>query len=104
MKKLQVNENCIGCGMCIAIDPEHFTFDEGLSKATNSENLDSEQLKNAIESCPTGAIELTECESCDNNCNCGDDCECEDCHCADGEACKCEDCDCNDCKCDDCDC
>ena len=24
MEKLNVNENCIGCGMCAAIDPEHF--------------------------------------------------------------------------------
>ena len=31
MKKLNVNENCIGCGMCAAIDPEHFEIVDGLS-------------------------------------------------------------------------
>ena len=39
MKKLNVNENCIGCGMCAAIDPEHFEIVDGLSQATNSDNL-----------------------------------------------------------------
>lgn len=60
MEKLNVNENCIGCGMCIAIDPEHFEIVDGLSKATNSDNLDSKDLENAIESCPVAAIEKTE--------------------------------------------
>ena len=49
MKELKVNENCIGCGMCVAIDPDHFEIVDGLSEATNSNNLESEALKNAIE-------------------------------------------------------
>lgn len=60
MSKLTVNENCIGCGMCVAIDPEHFDIVDGLSKATNSDNLESEDLKNAILSCPTEAIKIEE--------------------------------------------
>ena len=60
MKKLNVNENCIGCGMCAAIDPEHFEIVDGLSQATNSDNLDSSDLENAINSCPTAAIEIKE--------------------------------------------
>ena len=60
MKKLNVNENCIGCGMCAAIDPEHFEIVDGLSQATNSDNLDSNDLENAISSCPTAAIEIIE--------------------------------------------
>ncbi len=59
MEKLNVNENCIGCGMCVAIDPEHFEIVDGLSKATNSDNLDSKDLENAIASCPVAAIEKT---------------------------------------------
>ena len=33
MKKINVkNDACIGCGACVAIDSEHFAFnDEGLS-------------------------------------------------------------------------
>lgn len=60
MEKLKVNENCIGCGMCVAIDPNHFEIEDGLSVATNSDNLDSEDLKNAIDSCPVSAIEVNE--------------------------------------------
>lgn len=61
MKKIVVNENCIGCGMCMGIDEEHFTLEGGLSKAINdTQNLESEQLKDAIESCPTNAIEIKE--------------------------------------------
>ena len=60
MKKLNVNENCIGCGMCAAIDPEHFEIVDGLSQDTNSDNLDSKDLENAINSCPTAAIEIKE--------------------------------------------
>lgn len=60
MKKLNVNENCIGCGMCVAIDPDHFEIVDGLSTATNSESLESEALQNAMDSCPTAAIEIKE--------------------------------------------
>ena len=48
MKELKVNENCIGCGMCVAIDPDHFEIVDGLSEATNSNNLESEALKNLL--------------------------------------------------------
>lgn len=60
MKKLVVNENCIGCGLCISVDEEHFEFDGDLSSAKSNENLDSEALKNAINSCPVGAISIVE--------------------------------------------
>ena len=60
MKNLKVNENCIACGMCVAIDPEHFEIVDGLSQATNNDNLDSTDLKNAMDSCPTAAIEISE--------------------------------------------
>lgn len=81
MKKIIVNEDaCIGCGACISIDPEHFDFnDDGLSEVINNDNIDTENVLNAIESCPTGAISYT--DSCDNEkCNC-DNCECENCDC-----------------------
>ena len=92
MKKINVSqERCIGCGACVAIDPEHFAFnDEGRSFALTSENLESSNLVNAMESCPTSAIEVMENEGtcdCDEECDCDDDCECVDCHC--------EDCDCD---------
>lgn len=64
MKKLKVlTENCIGCGACVGIDPEHFDFNEdGLSHVISEENLESENLQNAIESCPVGIISIEEVE------------------------------------------
>lgn len=88
MKKVNVdNSACIGCGACVAIDPTHFDFnDDGLSSVISNDNLDGEDLTNAIESCPTGAISLSGCGN--------ENCECEDCHC--GDDCHCEngECDC----------
>ena len=58
MEKILVDDStCIGCGACIAIDSEHFDFnDEGKSSVISNENLKSNNLSNAIESCPVAAI------------------------------------------------
>ncbi len=60
MKKINVNKDaCIGCGACVAVDPQHFDFnDEGLSNPISQENLDSKELADAISSCPTAAISI----------------------------------------------
>ena len=62
MKKLEVDQNkCIGCGACVSYAPEYFDFnDEGLSEAKTQESLDSEEVEQAIEVCPVGAISLEE--------------------------------------------
>ncbi len=112
MEKLKVNEEaCIGCGACVAIDPEHFEFnDNGLSVAISQENLETAELTNAIESCPTAAIakiEVTECDCVNGGvCTC-EECECENCNC--DEECSCDainsnECCCDKCECDHCDC
>lgn len=105
MKQIKVvKERCIGCGACVAIDPNHFEFDdEGKSNVINNENLESENLINAIESCPTSAIEMTEqdenattleneentkveendvcnCPECEEGCNEDTNCHCSSCH------------------------
>ena len=94
MTELFVNkEACIGCGMCVSIDPTHFDFDEdGLSSVTTQENIESEDVQNAISSCPTSAIGYAEKEEgCQNpKCHC-ENCTCDDCHCDEGE-CHCEGC------------
>lgn len=79
MKKLEVNKDaCIGCGACVAIDPDHFDFgDDQLSEVINNDNLDSELVNNAISSCPTNAISIKD----ECNCQNGGECDCEDCHC-----------------------
>ena len=71
MKKLVVNGSCIGCGACIAVDSEHFDFnEEGLSHPISNDNLETAELQNAISSCPVNAISLTddenvECDGCE---------------------------------------
>ena len=60
MKQIKVDQvKCIGCGACVGIDPDHFDFnDSGLSTVITQENLDSEDLAQAIGGCPTGAISI----------------------------------------------
>lgn len=74
MKKLYVNKDaCIGCGACVAIDPEHFDFgDDNYSEVISNENILSSNAENAISSCPTNAISYVEDESAQEH-------ECENC-------------------------
>lgn len=55
---IKVNETCIGCGACVALDPEHFDFNEGVSVAISQEV--TETVKEAAAACPVGAIEVTD--------------------------------------------
>lgn len=59
--KVKVNEDaCIGCGACAAIAPEVFEInDEGLSTVIVDEvaKENKEEANDAIDSCPTSAIE-----------------------------------------------
>lgn len=58
--KVKVNKDaCIGCGACAAICDKVFELDdEGLSTVKKEEVPKEEEqaVKDAIESCPTGAI------------------------------------------------
>lgn len=48
---------CIGCGACVAIDPEHFGFDEnGLSDVISNEPTTS--TAEAASACPVEAISI----------------------------------------------
>lgn len=57
---INVDENkCIGCGACVAIDGEHFGFnDQGLSTVVKQEVTDS--VKEAKDACPVEAISVVE--------------------------------------------
>lgn len=65
MKKVIVNkEKCISCGACVGLVDEVFEFgDDDLAqvkKNINFKNMNNdleEEVKDAIESCPTEAIE-----------------------------------------------
>jgi len=62
--KAKVNKDiCIGCGACQAIEPDVFELeDDGLAickmEAIEAEKQDD--VRDAADSCPTGAIEIEE--------------------------------------------
>ncbi len=62
--KVKVNQDaCIGCGACAAICDNVFEInDEGLSvaKVEVVEEKDHQDVVDAVDSCPTGAIEVEE--------------------------------------------
>ncbi|HIS17191.1 MAG TPA: ferredoxin [Candidatus Coprovivens excrementavium] len=59
---IKVDESkCIGCGACVAIDSEHFDFDEnGLSKVISQDMTNFSA--DVIDSCPVGAISIENAE------------------------------------------
>lgn len=61
MKVIVNRDNCIGCGACEALCPEVFQIDdEGLSTVIDNKDINEELLEKvteAMESCPTSAIE-----------------------------------------------
>lgn len=62
MKVKVTSDACIGCGACQAIAPDVFELgDEGFAKATGSvKEENKEDVLDASESCPTGAISIEE--------------------------------------------
>lgn len=63
MKIEVIKENCIGCGACQAIAPSVFEItDEGVSEVKLDEIPEEleEETMDAIEGCPTSAIENVE--------------------------------------------
>ena len=60
--KVKVNQDaCIGCGACAAICDNVFEInDDGLSQAKveKVEEQNSQDVRDAADACPTGAIEV----------------------------------------------
>lgn len=107
-----IKDRCIGCGACMSIAPENFTFgDDGRAEIISNEINDA--AIEASEMCPVSAITIEgncECESCecgcntenDKDCDCQNECSCEEnCTCTEEDNCGCLDnCNCNkDCNC-----
>lgn len=55
-----VNENCIGCGLCVGICPEVFSMtDKGNAEASSDIAGEQENsVHEAADSCPVNAIEV----------------------------------------------
>jgi len=53
-------QKCIGCGMCVNLCPEVFELKDGKSQVKEKANLEKYKdcIKQAIDSCPVGAISL----------------------------------------------
>lgn len=63
MKVVVNRDNCIGCGACESIEPSVFQLDdEGISVVLedNLKSASEDSLNEAVESCPTSAIEKSE--------------------------------------------
>ncbi len=55
---VRVDENkCIGCGLCASLCPNVFKLEKGKSRVINPEG-ECENLENARDSCPAGAISI----------------------------------------------
>ncbi len=61
MKAKVIDDACIGCGACQAVCPEVFEIgDDGYAdaKVENINDSNKDSVREAAESCPTGAIEV----------------------------------------------
>lgn len=59
MKVWVDGEKCIGCGICVDICPDYFRLrDDGLAEAIAQNSKNDDCIKEAAESCPSGAIIL----------------------------------------------
>ena len=62
MKKINVNSNCNGCGICLIVSKYFLENDEGLAEVKRNivDEADLAQVENVIAQCPTSAIILRE--------------------------------------------
>ena len=95
-----IKDRCIGCGACMSIAPDNFTFDDDGRAELINKDLTNNAIE-ASETCPVSAIVIEKCCNCheectcDDNCNCDEDCSCgDDCNCNEDNKC-CEKCHCN---------
>jgi ferredoxin len=61
MKALVSREDCIGCGACIELCPEVFTWDDDETAIVSQDPVpgsEEEACREAAESCPTEAITI----------------------------------------------
>lgn len=57
---VRVGEHCIGSGMCVALDPEHFSLDNGRARTDGAEVAPDQRYLDAADTCPAAAITVTD--------------------------------------------
>lgn len=65
MKKVNVDENCIGCGYCVSSCPKYFEFnEEGYSHAIKEviDKDDEVEVTEVASGCPVDAIKIEDVE------------------------------------------
>lgn len=65
MKKVIVDKGeCIACGFCVGACPDVFEFGDDMLSQTKKELVEdtNEDVKVAVEGCPTGAIKMEDAE------------------------------------------
>ena len=57
--KVNVNEDCIGCGLCESMCPQVFVLNsDNVSEAISTEEIYRDQAEEAANACPVNAIEV----------------------------------------------
>lgn len=55
----RVNNDCIGCGMCVDVCPEVFEINaQGMSEVVGDADSHADSVMEAAEICPVNAIEV----------------------------------------------
>ncbi|MBJ7287789.1 ferredoxin [Williamsia sp.] len=57
---VRVGEHCIGSGMCVALDPEHFSLENGRARTEGAQVTPDQRYIDAADTCPAAAITVTD--------------------------------------------
>lgn len=57
-KQISILDGCIWCGRCIQIAPNNFTMLGKKATVISQENINSQEIKIAIDRCPVRVIEI----------------------------------------------
>ena len=59
-QQLVIHPGCIGCGHCVRFAPTNFAMDWRQAHVVSQDNLDTENIQQAIRNCKAQVIELVE--------------------------------------------
>lgn len=56
--KVNVNEDCIGCGLCESMCPQVFRLNDDVSEVVSTDDVFRNEAEEAAIACPVNAIEV----------------------------------------------